>query len=195
MGALKADFDWFKSMVYGHTAAYPPTRARLGEPPQERLAMGNFSLTRLPEASLREVWSYIVDLGFRPRMKGELGPATPTANGVLYELDVVNTGLKEGGLAAEDLTISLVVPNGATVVTATGEGYQGVRRDEQAKADVAVWTVPRMAAGDRRAYTLTLSQAGTSTNNVRGTIRWTKPTVTTGPSDAEVIAPAPLQAR
>ena len=91
--------------------------------------------------------------------------------------------------------MKLAVPAGATVVAATGAGYQGVRRDEQAKADVAVWAVSRMAPGDRQTYTLTLSQAGTAKDNVRGTIRWTKPTVKTGPSDAEDIAPAPLGAQ
>ena len=89
----------------------------------------------------------------------------------------------------------VTVPAAATVVAATGAGYQGVRRDEQAKANVAVWTVSRMAPKDRQAYTLTLSQAGTAKDNVRGTIRWAKPTVKTGANDAEAIAPAPLGAQ
>jgi hypothetical protein len=86
----------------------------------------------------------------------------------------------------------LAVPAGTTVVRATGAGYQGVRRDEQAKADMAVWSVSRMAPGEHQTYTLTLSQAGTARDNVRGTIRWVKPAVKTGPTDSEVIAPAPL---
>jgi hypothetical protein len=192
MGAIKADFEWFKSIVYTHPAAYPPTRASLGEPPYERLAMGSFSPARLPESMLQDVWTYIVDLGFRARMQGQLSAGVPSAGGVVYTLDVKNTGLAGKGLTAEDVTVTLVVPAGATVMTATGAGYQGVRRDEQAKADVAVWGVQRMAAGDRQTYTLTLSQAGTARDNVRGTIRWTKPTVKTGPSDSEAIAPAPL---
>ena len=64
-----------------------------------------------------------------------------------------------------------------------------------ADADVAVWGVPRIAAGDRQTYTLALSQAATATNNLRGTIRWTRPTVKTGPSDSVNIAPAPLGAQ
>ena len=32
-----------------------------------------------------------------------------------------------------------------------------------------------MEPGDRQTYTLTLSQAGTAKDNVRGTIRWMKP--------------------
>jgi hypothetical protein len=136
---------------------------------------------------LMEVWSYIVDLGFRARMQGKLTAGVPSAAGVTYTLDVKNTGVESKGLAAEDLTVMLTVPAGATVVAATGAGYQGVRRDDQGKADVAVWTIPRMGPQDRQSYTLTLSQAGA----LRGTMRWMKPAVKTGPFDAEVIAPAP----
>jgi cytochrome c553 len=191
-GAINADFEWFKAIVYTHTSAYPTTRARLGEPPFERLAMGSFSPARLPESMLLDIWTYIVDLGFRARMRGQLSAGVPSTNGVAYRLDVENIGLKGTGLTAEDVTLTLTVPAGATVVTATGTGYQGVRRDDQAKANVAVWGVSRMAPGDRQTYTLTLSQAGTARDNLRGTIRWTKPTVKTGPSDSENIAPPPL---
>jgi cytochrome c553 len=191
MGAINADFAWFGAMVYGHTANYPLTRAKIGEQPQERLAMGNFSPARLPEPVLRDMWDYIVDLGFRPRMQGHLSAGVPSGNGVTYKLNVKNTGVVGAGLTAEDLTVNLTIPAGATVVAATGAGYQGVRRDEQAKADVAVWAIPRMAPQDQQSYTLTLSQAG----NIRGTIRWTKPTVKTGPSDSEAITAAPAEAR
>jgi mono/diheme cytochrome c family protein len=193
MGAINADFEWFKQIVYAHPAAYPPTQARLGEPPYERLAMGSFSPARLPESMLQDVWTYLSDLGFRARMRGRLSAGAPSANGVVYKLDVENTGVAGTGLTAEDVTVTLAVPTGATVVAATGTGYQGVRRDEQVKADVAVWQVALMAPRDHQTYTLTLSQAGTATNNLRGTIRWTKPAVKTGPSDSENIAPAPLR--
>jgi hypothetical protein len=194
MGEIKADFEWFKAIVYAHPAAYPPTRARLGEPPYERLAMGSFSPARLPESMLQDIWTYLVDLGFRARMRGQLGAGAPSTGGVVYKLDVENTGVEGIGLTAEDVSVTLAVPAGLTVVAATGAGYEGVRRDEQAKADVAVWRVARMAPGDHQTYTLTLSRAGTAKDNLRGTIRWTKPTVKTGPSDAENIAPAPLGA-
>jgi hypothetical protein len=192
MGAIDANFEWFKSIVYVHTVAYPPTRARIGEPPYERMAMGHFSPTRLPESSLQEVWSYIVDLGFRPKMRGQLSAGVRSTGGVVYQLNVENTGLVGKGRTAEDVTVSLIVPAGAKVVNTTGAGYQGVRRDERTQADVAVWAVSRLAPGDRQTYTLTLSQAGTAKDNVRGTIRWVKPTVKTGPTDSEAIAAAPL---
>jgi hypothetical protein len=192
MGAIGADFEWFKSMVYTHTTAYPPTRARLGEPPYERLAMGNFSPSRLPESTLQDIWAYFQDLGFRARMRGQLSAGAPANNGVTYKLDVENIGLKGTGLTAEDVTVLLRVPEGTKVVTGTGAGYEGVRRDEQLKADVAVWRVARLAPGERQSYTLTLSEAATANDNLRGAIRWTKPAVKTGPADAENIAPAPL---
>jgi hypothetical protein len=194
MGAIDANFEWFKAMVYAHTAVYPSTRARLGDPPQDRLAMGNFSPARLPESMLQDMWTYLVDLGFRARMHGQLSAGVPSANGVVYKLEVANRGVAGVGLTAEDLTVTLAVPAGTKVVTATGAGYQGVRRDEQAKADVAVWSVARMAPGDHQTYTLTLSQAGTAKDNLRGTIRWMKPAVKTAPNDSEIIAPAPLAA-
>lgn len=193
MGAIGADFEWFKGIVYNHPAAYPPTQAMLGEKPFERLAMGSFSPARVPESLLQDIWGYLTDLGFRARMRGQLSAGTPSANGVTYRLDVENTGVAGKGLTAEGVTVNVVVPAGATVVAATGAGYQGVRRDDQLKGDVAVWTVARMAPKDRQSYTLTLSQAGTTGNNVRGAIRWTKPAVTTGPNDQENIAPAPLK--
>ena len=189
MGAIKADFEWFKSIVYTHETAYPPTRASLGEPAYERLAMGSFSPARVPESALRDVWAYITDLGFRARMHGQLSTGVQFADGVVHTLDVKNTGLVGKGLTAEDVTVSLAVPEGATVVKTTGAGYQGVRRDEQAKADVAVWSVARMPPGEHQAYSLTLSRTGT----VRGTIRWVRPTVKTGATDSEAIAPASVQ--
>jgi len=192
MGAIDANFEWFKGILYAHTAVYPATRASLGEPPFERLAMGTFSPSRLPESMLQEIWTYIVGLGFRARMQGQLSAGVPSTDGVVYTLDVENTGLEDIGLTAEDVTVTLVVPAGAAVVTASGAGYQGVSRDEEANADVAVWGASRFAPRDRQTYTLTLSQAGTAANNLRGTIGWTRPTVSTGPSDSQRIAPAPL---
>ncbi|MGE3842526.1 MAG: c-type cytochrome [Vicinamibacterales bacterium] len=192
MGAINATFEWFQGVVYAHTSVYPGTQASLNEHP-ERLGMGNFNIARLPEPMLRDVWTYISDLGFRARMRGKLSPGVPSTNGVVYTLSLENTGLKQG-LTAEDLTVSLALPAGATVVATTGAGYQGVRRDEQAMAETAVWTVARMAPGERQTYTLTLSKAGTAKDNVRGTIRWMKPVVKTGPNDSEVIPPAPMGA-
>jgi cytochrome c553 len=193
MGAINADFEWFKGIVYTHPISYPPTQARLGEKPFERLAMGSFSPSRLPESTLQDIWAYITDLGFRARMRGQLSAGVPSANGVVYTLNVENVGVAGTGLAAEDVTVSLVVPAGTKVVATTGAGYQGVSADAQLKGDAAVWRLPRLAPKERQTYTLTLSQAGTPASNVRGNIRWMKPAVKPGPSDVENIAPAPLK--
>ena len=65
------------------------------------------------------------------------------AAGTTYTLDVENEGLKDKGVAAEDVTISIILPPGTKAVSATGTGYQGTKRDEKANADVAVWRVPK----------------------------------------------------
>jgi hypothetical protein len=208
MGAIDADFEWFKGIVYSHETTFRATQAQLGEEPFERLGMGSFAPSRVTEPMLQDVWDFIVDLGFRPRMHTQLSAGVTSADGVVYTLDVENVGVESAGLAAEDVTVTLAVPVGTTVVAATGAGYQGVRRDEQpaggrggrgggaaTSGDVAVWEVPRIGPQDRQTYTLTLSQAATATSNLRGTIRWTRPTVQTGPSDSVNIAPAPLGAQ
>ena len=43
--------------------------------------------------------------------------------------------------------MAVALPAGAKVVKTTGEGYLGVRHDEEAKADVAVWKIAKMEAG------------------------------------------------
>jgi mono/diheme cytochrome c family protein len=184
MGGVGATFDWFKGIVYAHTAVYPVTRASVGEPAFERLAMGSFSPARVTEPMLQDIWAYIVDLGFRPRITGHLGVGVPTGDGVVYTLDVVNTGVEGVGLTAEDMTVTLALPPAATVVTATGAGYQGVSRDPESKVDMAVWKIARMAAREHQSFTITLANAGTEEDELKARIRWTKPTVKTGPSDA-----------
>jgi len=190
MGAVNANFEWFKGIVYAHIATYPATRARVGDPPFERLAMGSFNPARVTEPMLQDIWAYITDLGFRPRMAGHLSAGVPSGDGVVYTLEIVNTGVEGVGLTAEDLTVTLAVPAGATVVAATGAGYQGVRRDPESNANMAVWTIPRVVPKEHLTYTITLANAGTEEDELKGRIRWTKPTVKTGPSDSVVIVQA-----
>lgn len=192
VGGINADFEWFKHMVYDHTTAMPDTWNLLGEKPAARVRMGNYSRSRLPESTLLEIWEFARDLGFRVPVAGQLGAGVASAAGITYTLNVENRGLPGKGLTAEDLTMTLVVPAGSTVVSTTGSGYQGVRRDEQAKASVAVWQVPRLAPKDRQTYSITLSRGGTAADNVRGSVSWTKPAVKTGPTDSVPVAAAPL---
>ena len=56
--------------------------------------------------------------------------------------------------------MALALPAGAKVVKTTGEGYQGVRHDDEAKADVAVWKIASMPAAAQQTLTVTLAQSG-----------------------------------
>lgn len=191
-GSVNGDYEWFKALVYNHAVEEPKHFARLEVQNPPRVRMGNYSRVRLPEPMLAGIWRFLQDLGPRVPVAGQVGSGVPGPTGVTYTLNVTNNGLVGQGLTAEDLTVMLVVPAGATVVTTTGAGYQGVRTDDAAKATVAVWQLPRLAPRDRHAYTITISRAGTPQDNVRGVIRWSKPAVKPGPVDQAVIAPAPL---
>jgi hypothetical protein len=176
---VSGDFEWFKRQVYNHAVAQPEQWKLLdGEGPPRtrgRVRMGNFSPKRLPEPTLLEIWTWMNDLGMLVPVTARLTGAPADASGTTYTLDVENEGVKQKGLTAEDVTISIVVPAGTKVVTATGTGYQGVKKDEKGTADVAVWRVPRMAPTDHQKMTITL--AGTPAANAvpRGTVAWVKP--------------------
>jgi mono/diheme cytochrome c family protein len=192
LGAVGADFEWVKRMVYDHVRLIDAHWKTIGEPPPPRARMGDYSPSRLPESVLQEIWMFARDLGYRPFIAGHLGAGATGANGVTYTLTVESLGIPNQGLAAEDLTIALVIPAGVNVVGTTGSGYQGVRADAALKANVAVWQLAKIAPREHQTYSLTLSKAGTAADNVRGAIRWTKPAVKTGPVDEVAIAPAPL---
>jgi cytochrome c550 len=180
---VNGDWEWFKRMVYDHASAQPEQWSQLDRsipastPGPGRVRMGNYSRARLPESTLKEIWTWMTDLGHLVPLVGRIGPGTVDAKGITYTLNVSNSGVKEKGLAAEDVTIAVVVPPGAEVVSATGPGYQGVRRDDEAKGTVAVWRLPRMAAADRHAFTITLAGAIKAAEPPHGTIRWGKPAV------------------
>ena len=146
IGATGANVEWLKRMVYDHTTAMPEEFKASGTPPPPRLRMGNYAKSRLPESLLQDIWSWASDLGFRPLITTRLGAPSQTANGVSYSLDVENGGVPGKGLTAEQLTVLLQLPAGASVVSATGAGYVGVRRDEALKAQVAEWKVLEVGA-------------------------------------------------
>ena len=104
----------------------------------------------------------------------------------------VGVGVSEKGLGAEELTIRLIIPAGATVVETTGDGYKGVSMDEKAKANVAVWSLAKLEPKAHHTYTITLSKAGTAADNLRGEVHWAKPAMKSGKGDQNAIAPAPL---
>jgi cytochrome c553 len=191
MGAVNENFAYFANLVYNHTTAMPQHRAVLGSS-ATNLDMGNYSRTRLSEGQLRQIFFWMRDeLGFRPMMAGTLTKGETGPSGVTYTLTVSNNGLQGKGLIAEGLTVSLIVPKDVNVVAGTGTGYQGTRTVNNATN--AVWQLPRSAPKDSERLTVTLSQAGTQTDNLRGEIRWAKPGPKSGPNaDVAVIAPAPL---
>lgn len=176
------DWEWFKQMVYDHAATQPRQWAQLDRslpastPVTARVRMGNYSRARLPESTLMEIWTWMTDLGHLVPLVGRIGAGTVDANGITYTLNVSNSGVRDKGLTAEDIRVALLVPPDAQVVSATGPGYQGVRRDEDA-GNVAVWQVPRMAATDRHTFTITLAGAIKAAEPPHGTIRWARPAV------------------
>jgi hypothetical protein len=112
---------------------------------------------------------------------------------VTYPVTIRNNGLTGKGVIAEGLTINLTVPPDTAVVAATGAGYQGTRIDDETKATIATWKLPRSAPKDEEKLSVTLSKAATAAGNLKGDIRWTKPSPKGGPStDVVNIAPAPL---
>jgi mono/diheme cytochrome c family protein len=175
-GGRNTDFATMKDLVYNHTTAMPKFEPR---PPGSRLHMGNFMTLRLSEGQLKEVFDWAHDdLGFRPDLQARLTPGT----GTTYALNVANNGEPGKGLTAQGVTIDVMVPAGATVTAATGNGYKGVHMDDKAKANVAEWQVARLAPKDEQAFTVTLSQAPANPTDLKGTIRWAKPSPKTGPN-------------
>ncbi|HWX89114.1 MAG TPA: c-type cytochrome [Rhizomicrobium sp.] len=169
-GGRNVDFATMKDLVYSHTTAMPKFEEQR---PGSRLRMGNFMTLRLSEGQLKEIFDWAHDdLGFRPDLQARLTPGT----GTTYALNVVNNGEPGKGLVAQGVTIDLMIPAGVTVTAATGDGYKGF------KANVAEWQVARLAPKDAQAFTVTLSQAPANPADLKGTIRWAKPSPKTGPN-------------
>jgi mono/diheme cytochrome c family protein len=189
-GAAGADFAWFANLVYNHTTASPEERRLSGGNPDLPIRMGNFSRIRVPEVVLQQLWRYIsVDLGLRVPIESRIMPGVPAGAGMTYTVTVENVGNAGQGLTAEDLTIALTLPPGSKVVNASGAGYQGVRPDPKGGADMAVWTVARMAPRDKQTYTITLPAPAAGAQPLRGVVRWSKPALGNGRADMVDINP------
>ena len=174
---MNADFEWFKKQVYNHATVMPEQWKQLdAERQRGRVRMGNFSPRRVPEAQLKEIWDWMNELGMVVPLVARLTGGQTTATGTTYTLEVENEGLKDKGLTAEDVTISLVLPPGTKAVSATGTGYQGANRDEKANADVAVWRLPKLVAHEHQNFTITLAGAPAGDAVPRGTVAYAKPT-------------------
>jgi mono/diheme cytochrome c family protein len=173
LGGWAADvtFETFAKVVHDNLR---PTYA-VQQPKPNR--MGNFSRVRIPEIVLRQIYTWLKDeTGFRAPLWAEIGPGAVSGANTTYTLHLENDGHKGKGLAAEDITIALLIPPGAKVVSATGTGYQGVRPDSEAGGDTALWRVPKIAAAEKQTYTLTLTGVSGATGIFKGsTIRWNRP--------------------
>jgi len=175
-GGRNGDYALMKDLVYTHTAAMPKFEEQR---PGQRLRMGNFNPLRLSEPQLKEIFDWAHDeIGFRPDLQAQL----TLANGTTYALNLVNNGEMGKGLTAQGVIVDVVVPTGATVTAATGEGYKGVRMDTQAKGNVAEWTVSRLAPKQAQAFTISLSQAPANPADLKGTVRWARPAPKIGPN-------------
>jgi mono/diheme cytochrome c family protein len=185
---VNGDFEWFKNTVYRHSVAQPEKWRQLDllaapEPParRPRVRMGNYSERRLPEATLREIWDWMNDLGLLVPVRARLTGGPASATGTTYVLDVSSESMPQKGLTAEDVTVSLIVPAGTTVTAASGEGYQGVK--QETTGEVAVWRLPRLAPRDHYTFSITLAGSPQGDAVLRGTVGWAKPSAT---SDALV---------
>jgi hypothetical protein len=175
-GGRNGDFTLLKDLVYTHTTAMPKFEEQR---PGQRLRMGNFNPLRIPESQLKEIYDWAHDvIGFRPELQAQL---TPSA-GTTYALNLSNNGETGKGLTAQGVVVDVLIPAGVTVTGATGDGYKGVHMDEQAKGNVAEWTVSRLAPKQSQAFTISLSQAPATPADLKGTVRWAKPAPKSGPN-------------
>lgn len=193
-GGDGADFEWFKGMVYNHTTAMCQGRT-VPECDRDRLRMGNYSRSRVPDVVLREIWEFMaVETGLRVPVAGQISAGTSVDRGVTFTLKVSNEGIRGKGLTAENLNIALTLVPGTTVAATTGAGYQGVRRDATAGADTAVWQLPRLEPGDEHTYTITVSGTAAATGITGGNIVWARPAFGDGSADQLALA-APRSAQ
>jgi hypothetical protein len=136
--------------------------------------MGNYSPQQLPESVLKEMWTWAFEgLGKLVPLGARLTAGAQGASGATYNLQVTNAGVKGKGLAAEEVTVEVELPENAKVVTAAGTGYEGVRRNGEGKT-VAAWRLPRLAAAEQQTLTLTLAQPASA---LRGMVHWARPAV------------------
>jgi mono/diheme cytochrome c family protein len=161
------DAELFTKVIYNHHEYYPQNQ------------MGLFNPARVQVSTLNEIYQHLFkELGIRVPVSAALEGGQASGGNTTYTLAVTNDGVKGKGLTAGDLTVALALPAGAKVVTTTGDSYAGVKRDPKINggADAAVWTLPALAPGERRTYTVTLAGQGTPAAAFKGSIvTWQKP--------------------
>jgi len=160
-------FEEFKNIIYKTAPAQ----------------MGIFSPERFSEALLRDIFKFMMDEGLRVPISATIeAGAAATGGNSTYTLTVWNEAIVGKGLTANDVTISVPVPAGTTVVNATGPGYQGVSRDATRDVDAMVWKAPRYAPAEKNAYSFTLSGTVSAQGLFRGaSVAWASPGTTRVP--------------
>ena len=176
------DFEWFKHMVYDHTKAMPEHCAAVGpgNPYCRAVRMGDYSRTRLPEDTLKQIYDWALSLGLEIPITTNISSAQQAPNGVTYKLDVVNKGVE-----ANNATIEVVVPAGDEGRDGDGNGLQGRPRGQEGEGECG-----RMAGrqdhAERRAGVLDhpLSKAVPESDHLKGSIHWAmRGGRTAGPKD------------
>lgn len=192
--AKEVDFEYFATQIYEHTDKYP------------RGSMGNYSRTRLPESVLREIYQWMVlDIGLRASIGANMRVGDQRGDRTTFDVEVTNRGVQDVGLDVEGITLFIRVPDDATVVGGTGQGYAGVqplaelglkprlryaphpsdesgrieRPEQDLSGDVVVWKMAGLAAGERQAVSFVLSGPEPTAEFVAqfagSTVHWEKP--------------------
>ena len=189
-GGRGADFEWFTEEVWRHTSAPGHANAR-------HLRMGNYSKEQVSEGTLLEIWRFFaVEQGLRVPINAEVSAGVAGANGTTYTVNVSNGGVPGKGLTAEYITVSLPFLRGkdpeetTTVVGATtGGDYTGVHREPISNTQAAEFEIPRLAPGEKKTFTITLSGKGANAGIPRGIVRWERPLLGNGAGDLIGISP------
>lgn len=139
--AADADFTYFAKRVYEHQEFFPTGR------------MGNYNRIRVPELVLREVYKFMKDdLGLLAPIQASLGPGTPSGASSTYALSVRNNGIAGKGLSAEDVTVTLKLPQDAKITSSTGAAIP-------VNGGTATWKLARIAPEEELTYTVTVPGA------------------------------------
>ena len=153
-------------------------------------AMGLFNPKKLSEPVLREIWDFMEDMGQRAFLWADMDAGMKSGDNTTYTLTLENRGRVNSGLTAGDITVSLRIPEGISVVNATGGSYEGMRENvetvttpgqlapfrglnpnpnvQRANVDFATWAVDSVAAGEEVTLSVTLSGGGDATPDFSG---------------------------
>jgi hypothetical protein len=104
------------------------------------------------------------------------------------------------GLGAEYVTVSRPFLRGrdpeettTVVVATTGGGYTGVHREPITNSQAAEFEITRLAPGEKKSFTITLSGKGANVGIPRGIVKWERPLLGTAGPDLIGISVPPAQ--